>query len=110
VDESALDNDDVFGSSRKPLPPSPPTSSSSSSTSRGGVGSSSHRFSPHSVQCSLETAGFFNQQDPFWQQSVHLPDRSPAASDADVSPLLQVTYKNSDNVSYEDLLDFSLDR
>ena len=112
VDESALDSDsnDVFYSSRRSLPP-PPVSPKQVG---GGGGVSGRKFSPHSVKCSLEQLGFYNQHDPFWVQTVQLPEIASAldttASSEEVSPLLLVNYKNSDNVSYEDLLDFGLDR
>ena len=80
----------------------------------GGSGSVGKKFAPNSVKCSLEQLGFFNQHDPFWVQTVQLPERTPSHdttySSEEVSPLLLVNYKNSDNVSYEDLLDFGLDR
>ena len=121
VDESALDSssDDVFVSSRRSLP-SPPTSPTYHVTSHfvgGGSGSGggvSRKFAPNSVKCSLEQLGFYNQHDPFWVQTVQLPERTPSHdttySSEEISPLLLVNYKNSDNVSYEDLLDFGLDR
>ncbi|XP_076452027.1 uncharacterized protein LOC143287699 [Babylonia areolata] len=117
VDESALDSagPSLFVSSRRPLPQAP--SSPNSPTSPSGSSRQSacgRKFAPHSVKCSLEQLGFYNQHDPFWGQTVLLPDRTPTldstASSEEVSPLLLVNYKNSDNVSYEDLLDFGLDR
>ena len=127
VDESELDSssDDVFLSSRRSLPPAPASPPATHRTpprlARGGVrvggdggGGGGPKFAPDSVQCSLEQLGFFNQHDPFWVQSVRLPEGTPSHdstySSEEVSPLLLVSYKNSDNVSYEDLLDFGLDR
>ena len=117
VDESALDSssDDVFHSSHRGVPaPASPTYRTTPHVVGGGSGSTGKKFAPNSVKCSLEQLGFFNQHDPFWVQTVQLPERTPSHdttySSEEVSPLLLVNYKNSDNVSYEDLLDFGLDR
>ncbi|KAL8622721.1 hypothetical protein ACOMHN_009355 [Nucella lapillus] len=121
VDESVLEPSSssssfssVFPSSRRrPLPQAPPSPNGAPAGPGGGC---ERKFAPDSVKCSLEQLGFYNQHDPFWGQTVMLPpDKAPAldstaSSGEEVSPLLVVRYKNSDNVSYEDLLDFGLDR
>lgn len=68
------------------------------------------------IPCNLEQLGFYNHQDPFWVKSVFTgdtrcrSDRS-TSTDAEASPLMLANYKQrSDGVSYEDLLDFALDR
>nr|KAG5702466.1 hypothetical protein BaRGS_015098 [Batillaria attramentaria] len=127
VDESTMlgSSDSVFHSSRQePTHSSTPSHPTHLHLSRipHFVGKTSSgrcrgKFAPHSVDCSLEQLGFFNQQDPFWVQTVQLPDvgertlsEDTTHSSEEVSPLLLVNYKNSDNVSYEDLLDFGLAR
>lgn len=99
--EFDADDDNVFSSS------SPPRSPLLKPVQRPV-----RKYYVGNVQCSLDQLGFYNKLDPFWVQTVVLPERSYSDNESseDVSPLLLVNYKNSENVSYEDLLDFALDR
>lgn len=68
-------------------------------------------FGIKSVKCNLEQLGFYNLMDPFWVKSVIISDqRSYSEPESDISPLMLANYKCSEGVSYEDLLDFALDR
>lgn len=69
------------------------------------------KFGLNNVQCNLEQLGFYNHEDPFWFKPVVLPERTHSDNDftEEIRPI-PASYKTSDNVSYEDLLDFALDR
>lgn len=72
-------------------------------------------FGIKKVKCSLEQLGFYNHKDPFWEQNVIIGDQRSLSeqsenSEMDASPLMLAKYKCSEGVSYEDLLDFALDR
>ncbi|KAL4221059.1 hypothetical protein ACF0H5_019321 [Mactra antiquata] len=72
-------------------------------------------FGIKTVKCSLEQLGFYNHKDPFWEPNVIIGDQrslseQSATSEMDTSPLMLAKYKCSEGVSYEDLLDFALDR
>lgn len=64
------------------------------------------------VKCNLEQLGYYNKKDPFWIKSLCLAGGSfsDRGSSEEMSPLMLANYKSSDGVSYEDLLDFALDR
>ena len=72
-------------------------------------------FGIKNIKCNLEQLGFYNQLDPFWVNSVLIcahrkySDGSEA-TESDASPLMLANYKYTEGVSYEDLLDFALDR
>ncbi|XP_062619577.1 activated Cdc42 kinase-like isoform X3 [Saccostrea cucullata] len=71
------------------------------------------KFRLQNVNCNLEQLGFYNRPDPFWDKSLVVAGRNysdPLGSSEEVSPLMLANYKTSDGVSYEDLLDFALDR
>ena len=73
-------------------------------------------FGLKNVTCNLEQLGFYNHQDPFWVKTVTFSDEQrcysdrSTSTDAEASPLMLANYKSSDGVSYEDLLDFAIDR
>ena len=73
-------------------------------------------FGLKNVKCNLEQLGFYNHQDPFWVKTVTFSDEQrcysdrSTSTDAEASPLMLANYKTSDGVSYEDLLDFAIDR
>lgn len=86
-------------------------------SSEGGASGSStfprgfKLFGIKNVKCSLEQLGFYNLMDPFWVKSVVInEERSLSEPEWDTSPLMLANYKCSEGVSYEDLLDFALDR
>ncbi|KAK3104931.1 hypothetical protein FSP39_013435 [Pinctada imbricata] len=62
-------------------------------------------FRLQNIDCNLEQLGFYNGQDPFWDQNL-----TDGRSSEEVSPLMLANYKTEEGVSYEDLLDFALDR
>lgn len=72
-------------------------------------------FGIKNVKCNLEQLGFYNHLDPFWVKSVIIgserkySERSET-TESDASPLMLANYKYTEGVSYEDLLDFALDR
>nr|XP_022342289.1 tyrosine-protein kinase PR2-like isoform X6 [Crassostrea virginica] len=71
------------------------------------------KFRLQNVNCNLEQLGFYNRPDPFWDKSLVVAGRNysdPLGSSEEISPLMLANYKSSDGVSYEDLLDFALDR
>ena len=69
------------------------------------------KFKIQNVDCNLEQLGFYNGQDPFWDQNFMVAGRNLSrGSSEEVSPLMLANYKTSEAVSYEDLLDFALDR
>ena len=72
----------------------------------------SAQFSVKSVSCSAAELGLFDNKDSFWSQKVNF-DEMATESDSDLgdenSPSMSGRYKTSDNVSYEDLLEFALD-
>ena len=73
-------------------------------------------FGLKNVKCNLEQLGFYNHQDPFWVKTVTFSDEHrcysdrSTSTDAEASPLMLANYKTSEGVSYEDLLDFAIDR
>ena len=73
-------------------------------------------FGLKNVTCNLEQLGFYNHQDPFWVKTVTFSDEHrcysdrSTSTDAEASPLMLANYKTSEGVSYEDLLDFAIDR
>ena len=115
-------DDNVFESPPKELGSQQvPSVKQSNLTSEGGPSGSStfprgfKLFGIKNVKCNLEQLGFYNYADPFWVQSVVINDqRSRSANsrstEPDASPLMLANYKCSEGVSYEDLLDFALDR
>ncbi|XP_056004776.1 activated Cdc42 kinase-like isoform X4 [Ostrea edulis] len=71
------------------------------------------KFRLQNVDCNLEQLGFYNRPDPFWDKCLVVAGRNysdPLGSSEEISPLMLANYKSSDGVSYEDLLDFALDR
>lgn len=71
------------------------------------------KYRLQNVNCNLEQLGFYNRPDPFWDKSLVVAGRNysdPLGSSEEISPLMLANYKTSDGVSYEDLLDFALDR
>ena len=74
-------------------------------------GAAPAQFSVKSVSCSAAQLGLFDNKDSFWSQKVNF-DEMATESDSDLgddSPAMSGRYKTSDNVSYEDLLEFALD-
>ena len=73
-------------------------------------------FGLKNVSCNLEQLGFYNHQDPFWVKTVTFNDENrcysdrSTSTDAEASPLMLANYKTCEGVSYEDLLDFAIDR
>ena len=62
-------------------------------------------FSVKSVKVTAADLGLYDNSDMFWQKEVNF---CALGSDPDTSPL-PGRYKTSDNVSYEDLMEFALD-
>lgn len=90
-------------------------------TSEGGSSGAStfprgfKMFGIKHVKCNLEQLGFYNLLDPFWVTSVVLGagrkySEQSETTESDASPLMLANYKCTEGVSYEDLLDFALDR
>ena len=113
ADETEMD-DNVFDSPRisKQLNLSSEGGSSGANTFPRGF----KLFGLKNVKCNLEQLGFYNHQDPFWVKMVTFSDEQrcysdrSTSTDAEASPLMLANYKSSDGVSYEDLLDFAIDR
>jgi hypothetical protein len=62
------------------------------------------------ANCTAEQLGFLNELDPFWSQKVTF-DGTNDHEETDGMPRMTAKYKMPDsNVSYEDLLDFALDK
>ncbi|XP_064641830.1 activated Cdc42 kinase-like isoform X2 [Lineus longissimus] len=62
------------------------------------------------ANCTAEQLGFLDDLDPFWSQKVTF-DGSNDLEETDGMPKMTAKYKMPDsNVSYEDLLDFALDK
>lgn len=116
-----MENETEYGDDNVFEPPSCENSFNSNKTvnlsSEGGASGSFtfprgfKLFGIQSVKCSLEQLGFYNLMDPFWVKNVVISDkRSPSEPESEASPLMLANYKCSEGVSYEDLLDFALDR
>ncbi|WAR14609.1 ACKL-like protein [Mya arenaria] len=89
-------------------------------SSEGGLSGSStfprgfRMFGIKNVKCNLEQLGFYDRMDPFWVENVlKISQRSRSKPDEESeleSPQMMAMYKCTDGVSYEDLLEFALDR
>lgn len=105
-------------------PSTPPSSYSAKTVNLSSEGGSSGAstfprgfklFGIKNIKCNLEQLGFYNQLDPFWVNTVVLGaqrkySEQSETMESDASPLMLANYKYTEGVSYEDLLDFSLDR
>ena len=91
-----------------------PKSSDSFNSYFPAVSPTSSQFSVKGVKWTAKELGLHDNADSFWQQEVDFEEMSgiPLSSQSDLTdenaPILG-RYKNSDTVSYEDLLDFALD-
>ena len=109
-------DDNVF----EPATPTMQSAKTVNLSSEGGASGSStfprgfKLFGIKNVKWNLEQLGFYNRQDPFWGEHViGVSERTRSQQSEESvgsSPQMLSMYKCTEGVSYEDLLEFALDR